>query len=51
MLIAGVLLILMGIARMGALLKFIPYPVTVGFTGGIALDIFAALARARRVLA
>ncbi|HET9786724.1 MAG TPA: SulP family inorganic anion transporter, partial [Pyrinomonadaceae bacterium] len=31
-LIAGVLLILMGLFRMGALLKFIPYPVTVGFT-------------------
>jgi len=38
-LIAGVLLIIMGLARMGALLKFIPYPVTVGFTGGIALII------------
>ena len=38
-LIAGVLLIIMGLARMGAFLKFIPYPVTVGFTGGIALII------------
>ncbi|MBI3651977.1 MAG: sulfate permease [Acidobacteria bacterium] len=44
-LIAGVLLILMGVARMGALLKFIPYPVTVGFTGGIALIIFSSQIR------
>src|SRR5688500_2589566 len=41
-LIAGLLLILMGLARMGALLKFIPYPVTVGFTSGIALIIFSS---------
>jgi SulP family sulfate permease len=41
-LIAGVLLILMGLFRMGALLKFIPYPVTVGFTTGIALIIFSS---------
>ena len=40
--IAGVMLILMGLARMGALLKFIPYPVTVGFTSGIALIIFSS---------
>jgi SulP family sulfate permease len=39
-LIAGLLLMLMGLFRMGALLKFIPYPVTVGFTTGIALIIF-----------
>src|SRR5262245_61187190 len=36
-LLAGVLLVVMGLAGMGALLKFVPYPVTVGFTGGIAL--------------
>jgi len=41
-LIAGVLLIVMGFCRMGALLKFIPYPVTVGFTSGIALIIFSS---------
>ena len=41
-LIAGVMLILMGLARMGALLKFIPYPVIVGFTSGIALIIFSS---------
>lgn len=38
-LIAGVLLIAMGLARMGAFLKFVPYPVVVGFTSGIALII------------
>ena len=41
-LIAGVLLVIMGLARMGALLKFIPYPVIVGFTSGIALIIFSS---------
>jgi SulP family sulfate permease len=41
-LIAGILLVIMGLARMGALLKFIPYPVTVGFTTGIALIIFSS---------
>lgn len=41
-LIAGVLLGLMGLFRMGALLKFIPFPVTVGFTSGIALIIFSS---------
>lgn len=41
-LIAGILLVLMGLFRMGALLKFIPYPVTVGFTTGIALIIFSS---------
>jgi len=38
-LIAGVLLVVMGLARMGAFLKFVPYPVVVGFTSGIALII------------
>ncbi len=41
-LIAGVILGIMGIARMGAFLKFVPYPVTVGFTSGIALIIFSS---------
>ncbi len=44
-LIAGFLLVIMGIARMGVLLKFIPYPVTVGFTGGIALIILSSQVR------
>src|SRR5207247_7808524 len=40
-LIAGVILILLGIARMGALIKFIPYPVITRFTAGIAVIIFS----------
>lgn len=39
-LIAGAILIAMGLARLGTAIKFIPYPVTVGFTGGIAVIIF-----------
>lgn len=38
-LLSGALLITMGVARMGAVIRFIPYPVTVGFTTGIALII------------
>lgn len=41
-LIAGVMMILMGLARFGVLLKFIPFPVTVGFTTGIAVVIFSS---------
>jgi SulP family sulfate permease len=37
---AGVLLILMGLFRMGNLIKFIPYTITTGFTTGIAVTIF-----------
>jgi len=37
---AGVLLVLMGAFRLGALLKYIPYPVVAGFTAGIAVIIF-----------
>ncbi|HEX7153530.1 MAG TPA: sulfate permease [Thermoanaerobaculia bacterium] len=40
--IAGVLLIGMGLLRMGALIKFIPYPVVTGFTAGIAVIIFSS---------
>jgi SulP family sulfate permease len=36
---AGVMLIVMGLARMGRLVQFIPYPVTTGFTSGIAVVI------------
>ncbi len=39
-LLAGVLLVLAGLFRLGAILKLIPYPVTTGFTAGIALTIF-----------
>lgn len=37
---AGIMLILMGIFKLGALIKFIPRPVTIGFTTGIAVTIF-----------
>lgn len=40
--LAGVMMILMGMARFGVLLKYIPYPVTTGFTTGIALVIFTS---------
>src|SRR5438105_10555573 len=39
-LMAGVILIVMGVSRLGTLIKFIPYPVTTGFTSGIAVVIF-----------
>ncbi|MBP5705761.1 MAG: STAS domain-containing protein [Spirochaetales bacterium] len=38
---AGVILVLMGVCRLGSVIKFVPYPVIVGFTGGIALTIFS----------
>lgn len=38
---AGVILIIMGLARFGSIIKFIPYPVVVGFTSGIALLILS----------
>jgi SulP family sulfate permease len=37
---AGVLLILLGVFKLGAVIKFIPYPIIVGFTSGIAVTIF-----------
>ena len=40
--IAGFLLILLGLLRLGALIKFIPYPVITGFTSGIAVIIFTS---------
>lgn len=40
--LAGVMLIVMGLARFGSLLKFVPYPLVVGFTSGIALIIFSS---------
>lgn len=39
-LMAGILLVLMGIFKLGAVIKFIPYPIIVGFTSGIAVTIF-----------
>ena len=38
-LLAGLILIVLGLAKLGRLIQFIPYPVTAGFTGGIAVVI------------
>ena len=38
---AGVILVLMGVFKLGTVIKFIPYPIVVGFTAGIALTIFS----------
>lgn len=38
---AGIMLVAMGVCRMGAIFRFIPYPIVVGFTSGIALTIFS----------
>jgi len=38
---AGVILLVMGITRLGTMIKYIPYPVTMGFTSGIAVLIFS----------
>lgn len=38
-LLAGVMLVLMGILHMGSMIKFIPYTITIGFTAGIAVTI------------
>ena len=43
--IAGVLLVAMGLARFGGAIKFIPYPVVTGFTSGIAVIIFSSEVR------
>ncbi|KAA6316786.1 sulfate permease SulP family, partial [termite gut metagenome] len=37
---AGIMLVLLGILKLGAIIKFIPYPIIVGFTSGIAITIF-----------
>jgi sulfate permease, SulP family len=42
---AGIILIAAGLLRLGTYVKFIPYPVTVGFTAGIAVIIFASQLR------
>src|SRR5207248_564189 len=41
-LIAGSILILMGLFRLGNVIKYIPYPLTIGFTSGIAVVIFSS---------
>ena len=43
--LAGLILVAMGVARLGAVIKFIPYPVTIGFTAGIAIIIFTSQIR------
>ena len=39
---AGIILIIMGLARAGVVIKFIPHPLIIGFTSGIALIIFSS---------
>src|SRR6187431_3477775 len=39
---AGIMLIIMGLARLGSVIKFIPHPLIIGFTSGIALVIFSS---------
>ncbi len=39
---AGLMMIVMGFLKMGSIIKFIPYPITTGFTSGIALVIFSS---------
>lgn len=39
-LVAGLMIFFLGVAKLGSLIQFIPYPVTVGFTAGIAVIIF-----------
>jgi SulP family sulfate permease len=39
--LAGIMMLLMGVFKLGALIKFIPRPVTIGFTAGIAVIIFS----------
>ena len=41
-LMAGVILVVFGLVRLGGAIKFIPFPVTIGFTSGIALIIFSS---------
>ncbi len=38
--VAGIMLVIMGALKLGTVIKFIPYPIVVGFTSGIALTIF-----------
>ncbi len=40
--LAGIMLVIMGFARLGAVIKFIPHPLIIGFTSGIALIIFSS---------
>ena len=38
---AGIMLVLMGVFKLGTIIKFMPYPIIVGFTAGIAITIFS----------
>lgn len=38
---AGIMLVIMGLCRLGTIIKFMPYPIIIGFTGGIAITIFS----------
>ena len=39
--LAGIMLVIMGVLKLGTIIKFIPYPIIVGFTSGIAVVIFS----------
>ncbi len=39
--LAGLILVMLGLFRLGSVIKFIPYPIVIGFTSGIALTIFS----------
>ena len=39
--VAGIMQVLMGVFKLGSVIKFMPYPIIVGFTGGIAITIFS----------
>ena len=39
--LAGIMMVMLGFLKLGAVIKFIPYPIVVGFTSGIALTIFS----------
>ena len=39
--LAGIMLILLGVFKLGTIIKYIPYPIIVGFTSGIAVTIFS----------
>ncbi|GAA0126036.1 SulP family inorganic anion transporter [Clostridium sp. CTA-19] len=39
-LMSGIILVILGLLKLGSLIKFIPYPITVGFTAGIAVTLF-----------
>ena len=41
-LIAGIVQLVVGLLRLGTFIKYIPFPVTIGFTAGISVIIFAS---------